>query len=132
MATSKNITLTIDGFKCKLSSNLKFYQGDALNLVFTIKEYGIDVKDGKKIRELMPVSPLSAYLIIETSKNVDFIESAIATEDEIHFHIDSKYTKFIGTGRMQIILIDGNCCQVTLPEFPFEIRENIAETMINY
>ena len=38
MALSKRITLTIDGYEVKLSSELKFYQNDQLNLVFEIVE----------------------------------------------------------------------------------------------
>ena len=32
---------------------------------------------------------------------------------------------------MQIILNDENCCRITLPEFNFEIRENITESQLN-
>ena len=131
MAISKNITLTVDGYTCKLSSNLQFYRGDALHLIFTVNEYGVMVTNGKKTRELMPIVPLSGYLLIETPINVDFIESVAVVDDEIHFHIDSRYTDFVGISRMQIILTDENCCQITLPEFNFEIRENITETKLN-
>ena len=131
MAISKKITLTIDGYSCKLSSNLQFYRGDALHLVFTVKEYGVIVNDTNKVRTLMSLIPLSGYMLIETPTNVDFVESVAVIDDEIHFHIDSRYTDFIGKSRMQIILTDENCCQITLPEFNFEIRENITETKLN-
>ena len=132
MAISKKITLTIDGYSCKLSSSLQFYRNDALHLIFSINEYGITVSgNGTKSRVLTPLTPLSGFLLIETPDNVDYIESVAVVNDEIHFHIDGKYTNFIGVSRMQIILNDENCCRITLPEFNFEIRENLTESQLN-
>ena len=127
MAISKKVTLTVNGYTCSLSSPLQFYKGDAIHLAFSVDEYGIVVTNGVKRKELMPIVPLSAFLIVETPSNVDSIESVGVIDDEIHFHLDGKYTNFVGVSRMQIILTDEDCCRITLPEFTFEVKENIAE-----
>lgn len=127
MAISKKVTLTVNGYTCSLSSPLQFYKGDAIHLAFSVDEYGIVVTNGVKRKELMPIVPLSAFLIVETPSNVDSIESVGVIDDEIHFHLDGKYTNFVGVSRMQIVLTDEDCCRITLPEFSFEVKENIAE-----
>lgn len=131
MAISKKYILTIDGYTCKLSSSLTFYRNDALHLIFSVNEYGVVVKNGVTTRKTMPIYPLSAVLLVETPENKDYIESTVIKDDEIHFHLTSKYTNFIGISRMQIVLTDENCCQITLPEFNFEVRNNIYDAEIH-
>ena len=63
----------------------------------------------------MLIVPLSAFLIVETPNNVDSNESVGVIDDEIHFHLNGKYTNFIGVSRMQIILTDEDCCRIALP-----------------
>ena len=75
----------------------------------------------------MPIYPLNAVLLLESPYNQDFIESVQVNGNEIIFHIYSNYTNFVGTNRMQLILTDENCCQITIPEFPFEVRNNIYD-----
>ena len=127
MAINKKVTLTVNGYTCNLSSPLQFYKGDALHLAFSINEYDVIISNGTKVRTLTPIIPLSGFLLVETPNNTDYVESVAIVGDEIHFHLDGKYTNFIGISRMQIILTDENCCRVTLPEFSFEVKENIAE-----
>ena len=130
MAISRKYIITVDGYNCKLSSPLTFYRNDALHLIFSINEYGVTVKNGVTSKQTMTLRPLSAILMIETPENEDYIESTMVVDDEIHFHIDGKYTNFIGVSRMQIVLTDENCCQVTLPEFKFEVRNNIYDAQL--
>lgn len=130
MAISRKYIITVDGYNCKLSSPLTFYRNDALHLIFSINEYGVTVKNGVTSKQTMTLRPLSAILMIETPENKDYIESTMVVDDEIHFHIDGKYTNFIGVSRMQIVLTDENCCQVTLPEFKFEVRNNIYDAQL--
>lgn len=100
-----------------------------MHLIFEINQYGLNVKDGVQTRELMPIEPLSAVLLIETPDNVDTVESTQIVGNEIHYHIDKRYTNFIGVSRMQLVLTDENCCRITLPEFSFEVRESIAKDL---
>ena len=130
LAISRKYILTVDGYTTKLSSNLMFYKNDALNLIFSVNEYGVQVKNGVTTRTTMPIEPLSAFLIVETPENRDYIESTMVNGDEITFHLDERYTNFVGISRMQIVLIDEQCCQLTLPEFKFEVRENIYDGVI--
>lgn len=128
MALSKKVSLTVHEYSIKLSSDIKLYQNDAIHLIFEINEYGVTVNDsGLKTKTIMPVNPLYAFLIIEcpNDNNSDKIESLSIVDNQVHFHIDARYTMNIGTGRMQIVLADKNCCQSTLPEFTYEVRENI-------
>lgn len=128
MALSKKVSLTVHEYSIKLSSDIKLYQNDAIHLIFEINEYGVTVNDsGLKTKTIMPVNPLYAFLIIEcpNDNNSDKIESLSIVDNQICFHIDARYTMNIGTGRMQVVLADKNCCQSTLPEFTYEVRENI-------
>lgn len=125
MALSKQITLTIDGYKIKLSGELKFYQNDQLNLVFEIVENTINVKDGVPTRTIIPINPLQAVLYFETPLGVDSVESGEIVENAVVFHLTSEQTQHIGVSRMQIQLTDGDCCRLTLPPFEFEIQKGI-------
>ena len=127
MALSKLITLTIDGYKIKLSSELKFYQNDQLNLVFEIVENTINVKDGVTTRTIIPINPLQAVLYFETPSGVDSVESGEIVDNAVVFHLTSEQTQHIGVSRMQIQLTDGDCCRLTLPEFEFEIQKGIYD-----
>ena len=127
MALSKRITLTIDGYKVKLSSELKFYQNDQLNLVFEIVENTINVKDGVATRAIVPINPLQAILYFETPLGVDSVESGEIVDNAVVFHLTSEQTQHIGVSRMQIQLTDGDCCRLTLPEFEFEIQKGIYD-----
>lgn len=127
MSISKAVVLTVNGYTSKLSSQLQFYKGDTLHLIFSVNEYGIVVNGETSSRSLMPIVPLKAFLLIENADGVDYVESTDVTEEKIHFQISNKYTSFIGIGRMQLILTDDQCCRVTLPEFNFEVKENIVE-----
>ena len=127
MALSKRITLTIDGYKVKLSSELKFYQNDQLNLVFEIVENTINIKDGVATRTIVPINPLQAVLYFETPSGVDSVESGEIVDNAVVFHLTSEQTQYIGVSRMQIQLTDGDCCRLTLPPFEFEIQKGIYD-----
>ena len=127
MALSKKITLTIDGYAIKLSNNIKFYQNDQLYLIFEIIENTIVIKDGVASRAVLPINPLKAKLFFETPNGVDSVESATIMDNQIIFHLKSIHTQHIGTSRMQIQLMDEECCRLTLPEFEFEIKKGIYD-----
>lgn len=129
---NKKITLTIQGYDIKLSSSLCFYQRDSIHLIFELNESTITINsNGTRSRVVLPIEPLSAFLLIEKAGNIDYIENASVVGNEVHFHISSKYTDTVGIGRMQIILTDDNCCQLTFSPFNFEVRENIAESLLS-
>ena len=129
---TNSYSLTINGYDCKLNKPLKFYQGDSLHLIFTVNQYEWVVSNGNQVRAIMPINPLKAFLIIENPEDSthDTVESVFVENDEIHFHIDSKYTSFIGVGRMQLVLADDGCCNVTIPEFTYEVRKNITDKLL--
>lgn len=125
MSLSTNITLTINDYDIKMSRSLKFYKNDALKLVFTINYWGIDNANGVSQKVLMPLNSLYAILFMETPSGVDSVESGIVDGNVVTFYLDSEYTQNVGTSRMQIRLFDDDGCAITLPEFPFEVKENI-------
>ena len=133
MALSKVITLTVTGHTIKLSSPIRIFQNDQIYLVFRINEYGISVKGGNsEQKKIMPINPLQATLYIETPLGIDSIESANIEDNTVIFHLENKYTRYIGVSKMQIKLTDEDCCQITLPHFEFEVRENIYDEQILY
>ena len=127
MSLSKSVVLTVDGYTIKLSSPLNFYQDDQLYLLFEIVEKTIEVKGGIKTKNVVPIKPLRAILLFETPTGVDSIESAGISENAVLFHLSSEQTQHIGVSRMQIQLLDEDCCRLTLPPFEFEIRKNICD-----
>ena len=127
MALSKKVTLTIDGYVIKLSSGLKFYQNDQIHLIFEIVENTIIVKDGTATRASLPINPLKAKLYFETPDGVDSVESAEIVDNMVVFHLKSVHTQYVGISRMQLQLMDEECCRLTLPEFEFEIKKSIYD-----
>ena len=127
MALSKKVTLTIDGYTIKLSSGLKFYQNDQIHLIFEIVENTIIVKDGTATRASLPINPLKAKLYFETPDGVDSVESAEIVDNMVVFHLKSVHTQYVGISRMQLQLMDEECCRLTLPEFEFEIKKSIYD-----
>ncbi len=125
MGLSKEIILTVKDYEIKLNRDIKFYENDTIDLCFSILEYGIEVKDGVAVNKLMPINALRAYMLIETPQGVDYAESTKVENNRVIFNLGNKYSQFIGIGRMQIVIKDNDGCRVTLPEFPFEIRESI-------
>ena len=128
MALSKHVVLTIDGYAVRLSSSLKFYQNDQIHLVFEIIENTIVVKDGGiTAKSILPINPLRAKLFFETPDGVNSVESAEIVDNRVVFHLTSTHTQHIGTSRMQLQLMDEECCRLTLPDFEFEIKKNIYD-----
>ena len=125
MGLSKNITLTIKDYEIKLDKEIKFYENDTIDLCFSILEYGIEVKNGVSVNKLMPIQALTAYMLIETPQGVDYAESTKIENNKIVFNLGTKYSQFVGIGRMQIVVKDSDGCRVTLPEFEFEIKKSI-------
>ena len=126
MSLIKKITLTVKGYEVSLSEPLRLYQNDAIKLIFEVNEFGVDVVNNAKIRTIMPINPLKAYLFIDTpNDDDDSIESASVVDNQIEFLLSEKYTKNVGVSQMQILLVDEDGCRVTLPEFDFEIKQNI-------
>ena len=125
MGLSKEIVLTVKDYEIKLNRDIKFYENDTIDLCFSILEYGIEVKDGVAVNKLMPINALKSYMLIETPQGVDYAESTKVENNRVVFNLGNKYSQFIGIGRMQIVIKDNDGCRITLPEFPFEIRESI-------
>ena len=125
MGLSKEILLTVKDYEVKLNKDIKFYENDTIDLCFSILEYGIEVKNGMAVNKLMPINALKAYMLIETPQGVDYAESTKVENNRVVFNLGNKYSQFIGIGKMQIVIKDSDGCRITLPEFPFEIRQSI-------
>ena len=125
MGLSKDITLTVKDYSIILDKEIKFYEYDTINLCFSILDYGVIVKDGVVINKLMPINAMSAYMLIETPDGTDHAKPTDIEDNRIIFRLGNKYSRFIGVGKMQIVIKDWDGCRVTLPEFNFEIRESI-------
>ena len=141
---SKRIELTIKDYTATLSSEIKFYKNDCLDLIFGIKEYGVKVRNGIAEANLMPINALNAKLLIETPSGVDSIEATSIEGNEITFRLTNSITRYIGKGKMQIRLYDEDGCEeIIIRKFPngaravYNIQENILgiitadDTIIN-
>lgn len=127
MSLYKKVTLTVRNYSSKLNSELQFYKNDALDLVFSIFEYGIEIKPSGSHYKMIPINPLKAKLLIETPFGIDSVESAAIKENEVTFKLDESYSQNIGKSKMQIVLMDDDGCKITLPPFDFEIKRSINE-----
>lgn len=128
MSIYKKVSLTVANYSSSLSSEIQFFKNDAVDLVFSIYEFGIEVKpNGISKARTMPINPLKAKLLIETPFGVDSVESASIVENEVMFKLDEIYTQNIGKSKMQIVLLDEENYKITLPEFSFEIKKSINE-----
>ena len=128
---AKTIGLTIKNYKISMTSPLKFFEDDDLELYFKVEELGVDVIDSESDGITNSIFPKSAILFIETSNKVDSIESVSIDGNEICFRLTSKYTnrRHIGVGRMQIVLFDG-VSRKALPPFEFEIQKVIYDPIV--
>ena len=133
MSLSKEITLIIKDYSIKLSNPLKFYVNDSLKLVFTIKKMGIiNANNFNTISaDYFPLDGLTAKLLIENLQGIDSIEATTIEGNKISFIFTNKYTRYPGTGKMQIRLTDKDGCELKLPEFRYRVKRSINENLDN-
>ena len=133
MSLSKEITLIIKDYSIKLSNPLKFYVNDSLKLVFTIKK--MEIINANNINTIsadyFPLDGLTAQLLIENSLGTDSIEATSVEGNKISFVFTNKYTRYPGTGKMQIRLTDKDGCELKLPEFRYRVKRTINENLDN-
>ena len=133
MSLSKEITLIIKDYSIKLSNPLKFYVNDSLKLVFTIKK--MEIINANNINTIsadyFPLDDLTAQLLIENSQGTDSIEATTIEGNKISFIFTNKYTRYPGTGKMQIRLTDKDGCELKLPVFRYKVRRTINENLDN-
>lgn len=127
MSFYKNIDLKVKGYEIEPSSPIRLYKNDAVDLVFSIFEYGINVKDKTSAKGYMPIDTLNAKLLIETPFGVDSIEAATIVNNTVTFHLGKEYTQNVGFTKVSIVLLGENDYKSTLPEFKFEVRKSINE-----
>ena len=123
MSLSKKINITVTGYSSKLSSELSFYQGDSIKLIISLNEFGVDLATNRS--RIMPINPLVATLLIDNPTVKDCIESAEINENEVVFELSKKHTQHIGKTKVMIVLNDDDGCEITIPEFQFEVRERL-------
>ena len=133
MSLSKEITLIIKDYSIKLSSPLKFYVNDSLKLVFTIKK--MEIINANNINTIsadyFPLDGLTAQLLIENLQGTDSIEATTIEGNKMSFIFTNKYTRYPGTGKMQIRLTDNDGYELKLPEFKYRVRRTINEKLDN-
>ena len=129
----KTIGITTKNYKISMTSPLKFYEDDNLELFFKITEIDVQMigENGESIEIEKDVFPESAILFVENYDDVDTIESTSINGNEVCFQLTSKYTgrSQIGTGRMQIVLFDGTS-RKALPPFEYEVQPVIYQPIL--
>ena len=130
MSLYKRISLSINDYTGTIVPNIKFYVNDCLDLIFNIKSWDIRNKLATGTTDsTLTLEDITANLLVETPNETDTIESTQITGNDITFKLEKRFTKLPGVGRMQLMLIDSDGCEVKTPEFSFEIRRTINESL---
>ena len=130
MSLYKRISLSINDYTGVITPNIKFYVNDCLDLIFNIKSWDIRNKLATGTTDSsLTLEDITANLLVETPNETDTIESTRIEGDDITFRFEKKFTKLPGVGRMQLMLIDSDGCEVKTPEFSFEIKRTINESL---
>lgn len=142
MSISKKVVLTIkeQDYIATLDHPLIFYVNDTIRLHFQIKQFG-NMQNAHRTNlnrvTFYPLNGLTAQVLVETSQGVDYIDDTVVNETNstIEFNLKPKHTRFAGSGRMQIRLMDSEGerdslkCDFKLPAIQFEIRPSINEAL---
>ena len=130
MSLYKRISLTINDYTGVIVPNIKFYVNDCLDLIFNIKSWDIRNKlSADTTNSTLTLEDITANLLVETPNEKDTIEATQIVGNDITFRLEKRFTKLPGVGRMQLMLIDTDGCEVKTPEFSFEIRRTINEEL---
>ena len=128
MSLYKRISLSINDYTGIIVPNIQFYVNDCLDLIFNIKSWDIRNRlSTDTTNPTLTLEDITAKLLVESPNGVDTIEATQIIGDNIIFRFEKKFTKFPGIGKLQLMLIDSDGCEVKTPEFPFEIRRTINE-----
>ena len=130
MSLYKRISLSINDYTGVIVPNIKFYVNDCLDLVFNIKSWDVRNKLSTDATDsTLTLENMTANLLVESPNETDTIEATQLVGNDIKFRLEKKFTKIPGVGRMQLMLIDSDGCEVKTPEFSFEIRRTINESL---
>ena len=130
MSLYKRISLNINDYTGTIVPNIKFYVNDCLDLIFNIKSWDIRNRlSTDTTNSTLTLEDITANLLVETPNETDTIEATQISGNDIKFRLEKRFTKLPGVGRMQLMLIDSDGCEVKTPEFPFEIRKTINESL---
>ena len=130
MSLYKRISLSINDYTGIIVPNIKFYVNDCLDLIFNIKSWDVRNKlSTDKTDSTLTLENMSANLLVESPNGTDTIEATQLSGNEIKFRLEKKFTKIPGVGRMQLMITDSDGCEVKTPEFSFEIRGTINESL---
>ena len=130
MSLYKRISLSINDYTGVITPNIKFYVNDCLDLIFNIKSWDIRNRlSTDTTNSTLTLEDITANLLVETPNETDTIEATQISDNDIKFRLEKRFTKLPGVGRMQLMLIDSDGCEVKTPEFPFEIKRTINESL---
>lgn len=130
MSLYKRISLSINDYTGIIVPNIKFYVNDCLDLIFNIKSWDIRNRlSTDTTNSTLTLEDITANLLVETPNETDTIEATQISGNDIKFRLEKRFTKLPGVGRMQLMLIDSDGCEVKTPEFSFEIRKTINESL---
>ena len=130
MSLYKRISLNINDYTGTIVPNIKFYVNDCLDLIFNIKSWDIRNRlSTDTTNSTLTLEDITANLLVETPNETDTIEATQISGNDIKFRLEKRFTKLPGVGRMQLMLIDSDGCEVKTPEFSFEIRKTINESL---
>lgn len=129
MALQQEITVTVKGYTVTLSKPLTLFVNDSLDLIITLKQFGIknpNTPNGP-LSEPFDLTDLTVIMYVETANGTDELESTTVVENVITFPIKPIHTGIAGKGKMQIILLDRDGKRLTLPAFEYDVKETIND-----
>ena len=129
MSIISKVGIDANGYKVKLDKKLRFYEGDCLNLSFSISNSMISEIDSQEvINGMLPVDSekVKVYILAGNEKK----SGTIITDNRVVFKLNSDYTKDVGIFQLQLVIIelqeDGSKEILHTPPFEYEVAEPIA------
>ncbi|MBP3930423.1 MAG: hypothetical protein J6D47_12780 [Peptostreptococcaceae bacterium] len=119
-------TLTVSGYKAKLSPKLQLFQGDIVFVEFTLINSVISSINGVDVEECLPLSALTdVKLKLITPEGEETLESVKIVENRARFKITA--SNVIGDYDFQLTCYDSDGCTFKLPPASYTIAAAIGE-----
>ena len=122
-------TLTINGYKSKLSPKLQLYKGDSVFVEFTLLNSIISSINGVEAEETLPIDQLETVkLRLVTPNGTPTLESTKIVDNRVQFKILPEHTTETGEYSFQIICYDSDDCTFHIPPATYSIENPIGES----
>ena len=129
----KQVNIVVEDYKATLSQKLKFYKEDNINIKFYITQINFETlekPDGSVVLKdvVIPLAGVSAKMLIKVpNESLISVETTTVEDDNgIVFRFSFPYVNYLGTVKMQIVLIDVEGNIIHIPPIDVEISDPIG------